>query len=81
MSWRLRIWCNDCSFGQDPQGCFDGGESESDEVFATKEEAEWWGGHHINGPWDCEVIECKETPNATFPVPDYAATGAEDTPE
>lgn len=68
MPWRLRIWCDDCSFGQDPQGCFDGGESESDEVFATKAEAEWFGLRTISGPWNCKPIECDAAPNATEEV-------------
>ena len=72
MSWRLRIWCNDCSGGQDPQGCFDGGTSTSDEVFATKAEAEWFGAREYTGPWDSEPIETDEPVNATFAVPDYA---------
>lgn len=56
MSWRLLLWCSDCSVGQDPQGCFDGGESRSDEVFATKAEAERFA-VTITAPWECEVVE------------------------
>lgn len=59
MSWKLRIWCGDCSFGQDPQGCFDGGEEVLDETFATKEEAEAHGLRegHGNGPYEFEAFE------------------------
>jgi hypothetical protein len=60
VSWRLRIWCEDCSFGQDPQGCFDGGESTSDEVFQSKEDAESWGYREISGPWWFESIDGPE---------------------
>lgn len=65
MSWRLRIWCDDCSFGQDPQGCFGGGEDVSDEVFATKDEADRFA-CTVTGPWDCQVVECEAIVNASF---------------
>lgn len=70
MAWRLRIWCNDCSGGQDPQGCFEGGESTSDEVFATRVEAEWFGMNTVTGPWDCEPEETDTPVNAVEAVPD-----------
>jgi hypothetical protein len=60
VSWRLRIWCDDCSFGQDPQGCFDGGEVTSDEVFESREAAESWASREISRPWQCEPIDGPE---------------------
>lgn len=64
VSWRLSIWCTDCSFGQDPQGCFGGGEDVSEEVFATKDEAERFA-YTVTGPWECEVEECDAPVNAS----------------
>lgn len=39
MSWRLRLWCADC-FGEDPQGCYDGGYEIDDERYGSLEEAQ-----------------------------------------
>lgn len=51
MKYKVLIYCPDCSFGQDPQGCFGGGEeyifddevdklSTKPKLFNSREEAE-----------------------------------------
>ena len=39
MNWRIRVWCRDC-YGEDRQGCFDGGTETLDGEYATREAAE-----------------------------------------
>jgi hypothetical protein len=38
--YKITMWCDDCSYGQDPQGCFDGGTEDVDVTFSSREEAE-----------------------------------------
>lgn len=38
--YKITIWCDACSFGQDSQGCFGGGSEDIDQTFETREEAE-----------------------------------------
>lgn len=56
--FRVRVWCHDCGYGQDPDGCF-GGESELyDEEYETLEEAEVAKLKHsldMGSPWEYEI--------------------------
>lgn len=60
MKYRVRVWCRDCSGGQDPKGCFDGGDGFIYErtppygprLFDSVEEADDAG---YCGPWEYEV--------------------------
>ena len=55
--WKVRVWCKECGFEQDPMGCFEGGSEVLDEVFDTKEAAEDIGADYGKGaPWDFEVF-------------------------
>lgn len=58
MKYHYRIWCHDCT-GSDPQGCFDGDTSTSDETFDTPEEAADAGSEMTSdvGPWDYYVVD------------------------
>jgi len=58
VKWKVRVWCNDCGFGQDPMGCFEGGSEVLDEVFETVEVAEDAGSDYCKcSTWDFELLE------------------------
>jgi len=57
MPYKYRVWCPDCC-GLDPEGCFGGGEEESEETFATRQEAEAAAEAFCRDSiWEFEVFE------------------------
>lgn len=61
--YKVLIFCNDCSFGQDPMGCFDGGQEylvdddDNIKLFDSEKEAEEAGSEVTTnvGPWDYKL--------------------------
>ncbi len=65
MKYRYRIWCPDC-LGEDPQGCFDGGVEDDEDLYDIHEEALDAGYDATSDTiWEFVVVEVPEEDQGT----------------
>lgn len=72
MKYTIEVYCRDCSFGQDPLGCFDGGVDRHPERYESVEAAKAAGWAAIDdcGTWEFRVVAIYDETETIPAVPE-----------